>query len=247
MATDRPTPTAPSRPAPAVRFGHRVEDGVAQPYLLIEPPTPARAIASGPYGGGIGPCAWVLNAKVSKHYRRDDPDRHLDELRRMLGLPADGVGLLTAAEIGRAEPVTDSGVHVVATVGLTFPTWAADIGPRGGEPIPSRDDPNDPVAVVAAPTPGTINVVAWVPAPLADAALVNLVATVTEAKVQALGDAGVPGTGTATDAVVVACPTADARPGADVDVEPYGGPRSRWGAPLARATYRAVLDGARSW
>ncbi len=220
---------------------------MVQPYLLLRPPAPAVAIASAPYGGGVGPCAWVLNAKVSKHYRRDDPVEHLDELRLALGLGPDGAGLLTAAKVDRATRGRDAGVEVTATVGLTFPTWAADIGPRGSVPVPFRDDPLDPVAVVAAPGApgavppvGTINVVAWVPQRLSDAALVNTVATVTEAKVQALGDAGIPGTGTATDAVVVLCP-------AEGSAEPYGGPRSRWGGPLARAVYQAVVAGARAW
>jgi adenosylcobinamide amidohydrolase len=85
---------------------------------------------------------------------------------------------------------------------------------------------------------GTINVLAVVPAALEDAALVNAVVTVTEAKVQALLEVGVDGTGTASDAVCVASVEAGA-------AEPYGGPRSRWGAPLARAVHRAVLRGAR--
>jgi adenosylcobinamide amidohydrolase len=81
---------------------------------------------------------------------------------------------------------------------------------------------------------GTVNIVAWVPVGLSDAALVNAVGTVTEAKAQALWELGLPATGTATDAVVVLCPPDGPR-------EAYGGPRSRWGAPLARATRDAVV------
>ena len=61
--------------------------------------------------------------------------------------------------------------------------------------------------------------------------------TATEAKAQALVEAGVPGTGTASDAVVVCCP-----PGG---TEPYGGPRSVWGARLARAGARRRARPAR--
>jgi adenosylcobinamide amidohydrolase len=64
---------------------------------------------------------------------------------------------------------------------------------------------------------------------------VNAVATATEAKVQAMIEAGVPGTGTASDAIAVCCP-----PGGR---EPYGGPRSEWGARLARAVHAAVATG----
>ena len=68
--------------------------------------------------------------------------------------------------------------------------------------------------------------------PLATA---NALVTATEAKAQALLDAGVPGTGTASDAVAICCP-----PGG---TEPYGGPRSEWGSRLARAVHGAVAAG----
>lgn len=229
--------------AGAVVCSVRLVSVADDPCLIVEPPGPAVAISSASYGGGIGPCEWVINLHVSKHYDRDDPDRHLDEARQSLGLSPIGAALMTAAKVERFTTAAEHGIEVVATVGLSFPTWAADIGPRGATPIPHRDDADDPVEVVAAPRPprpGTINLVAWVPERLSDAALVNAVATITEAKVQALGDAGIPGTGTATDAVVIMCP-------AEGDPEPYGGPRSRWGAPLARAVYRSVVEGAASW
>jgi adenosylcobinamide amidohydrolase len=86
-----------------------------------------------------------------------------------------------------------------------------------------------------------------VPQRLSDGALINAVATATEAKAQALAELGLTATGTATDAVCVLCPLTG-------PVAAYGGPRSRWGAPLARAVHRAVLDGGatnlatgRSW
>jgi histidinol-phosphate/aromatic aminotransferase/cobyric acid decarboxylase-like protein/adenosylcobinamide amidohydrolase len=87
---------------------------------------------------------------------------------------------------------------------------------------------------------GTINVVAWVPEPLADAALVNLVATIAEAKAQAFARCGVPGTGTPTDASVVCCPAGAAL---DDDAHRYGGPASTWGARVAAAALDAVAEG----
>jgi adenosylcobinamide amidohydrolase len=92
----------------------------------------------------------------------------------------------------------------------------------------------DPIE--AAPRAGTINVVAFVPAVLSDAALLNALCTITEAKSQALWLAGIEGTGTASDAVTLVCPPRG-------EVEPFGGPRSRWGAPLARAVCAAVRNG----
>ena len=57
---------------------------------------------------------------------------------------------------------------------------------------------------------------------------------------QALHEAGVRATGTASDAIVVHCPT-------DGAAETYGGPRSAFGARIARAAHAAVLTGARLW
>jgi adenosylcobinamide amidohydrolase len=85
-----------------------------------------------------------------------------------------------------------------------------------------------------------VNVVVALPEPLRDAALVNLVATIAEAKAQAFADAGVPATGTPSDAVVVWCPTG---PAPDDDRHRYGGPRSWWGSRVARATHTAISAG----
>ena len=112
-------------------------------------------------------------------------------------------------------------MQAAATVGLRVPTWAAA--------PPGRPDPEQA---------GTINVIVALPVPLTDAAFVNAVATATEAKVQAVLDAGIAGTGTATDAICVAAP---AGPGRE---EEFTGPRSVWGARIARAVHAAVRDGA---
>jgi adenosylcobinamide amidohydrolase len=65
---------------------------------------------------------------------------------------------------------------------------------------------------------------------------------VTEAKTQAVLDAGFAATGTATDAVCVAAPAA-----AEAAAENFAGPRSVWGARIARAVYAAVLEGATTY
>ncbi|NEC40088.1 adenosylcobinamide amidohydrolase, partial [Streptomyces rubrogriseus] len=58
----------------------------------------------------------------------------------------------------------------------------------------------------------------------------------TEAKVQALLDAGLDCSGTPTDAVCVAARA----PVGEAEVHAFAGPRSEWGARLARAVHRAV-------
>jgi adenosylcobinamide amidohydrolase len=184
--------------------------------------SPLLTIASAPLGGGIGRRAWVLNAQVPRDYSRTDIDDHLRAIATEHGCDGDGVGMLTAAEVARATDAAEGDVRACATVGVTAPTWAAD-----------RD------GAVAAYRPGTINIVAFVPALLDDGALVNAVMTVTEAKAQALSEHGVPGTGTASDAVCVVCEPSD---GAR---ERFAGPRSRIGAPLARVVHAAVTAGLR--
>jgi len=199
----------------------RREAGRDLAVLVWRLPVPVRAVASAPHGGGLGLRRWVVNAQVPASYGRRDPDHHLGRLGVSLGLPGRGVGMLTAADVRAHATAHDGGVGVVATVGLGHPIRAA-----------APDEPG-PVSLV-----GTVNLVAWLPERLSDAALVNAVATATEAKVQALWDLGLDATGTATDALCLLCP-ADGRPHA------FGGPRSVWGARLARAVHAAVLAGAR--
>jgi adenosylcobinamide hydrolase len=200
---------------------HRREGGHDIPLLVWRLPAPARAISSAVLGGGLGECHWVVNATVPMSYDRDDPASHLTEIARGLDLPGPGVGLLTGVDVADVVAGSDDGIRLWATVGLGAPIQASD-----------------PAAAATPPRPGTVNVVAWVPRRLSDGALVNAVATITEAKTQAIRDLGLPATGTATDAVCILCPP-------DGDPAAYGGPRSRWGEPLARAAYRAVLAGGR--
>jgi adenosylcobinamide amidohydrolase len=208
---------------PVAEFAYRDEDGRRLPVHIWRFSRPALCIASGPLGGGIAVQNWVINATVNADYGRMDPDAHLLDMARGLGLAGPGVGLLTAVDVREAVAANDDGVRVVATVGLGHPTWAA--APDGDR----RD-----------PSPGTINILAWVPVALSEAALVNAASTITEAKTQALWAYGVEATGTATDALCVACVR-------DGSGEPYGGPRSVWGARLARAAQAAVRDGTGRW
>jgi adenosylcobinamide amidohydrolase len=203
---------------------HR-QDGVLLPIALWCPGPGYRMISSGVTGGGIGPREWVLNAQVPASYSRMDPAAHLAELAAGLGLAGPGVGLLTAARVTEAVPREDDGVRVAATVGLRVPTWAAaPSGPAGPELAPAW-------------RPGTINIIVSVPVPLSDAAYVNAVMTATEAKTQAVLEAGFRATGTASDAICVAAPAAG-------EPEDFAGPRSLWGARIARAVHSAVHTGA---
>ncbi|MBV8690684.1 MAG: adenosylcobinamide amidohydrolase [Actinobacteria bacterium] len=201
------------------QIASRSEDGREMAVLVWRFRSPMRCVSTAVLGGGIGSRGWIVNAQVPSGYGRPDPDRHLLAIARGLRLTGPGVGLMTAVDVRRHRTATEGGVEVVATVGLGIPILAAA----------APDDA--PVSEV-----GTINVIALVPERLSDAALVNAATTVAEAKVQAIQEAGIPATGTPTDAVCVACPEIGTP-------QPFGGPRSAWGAPLARAVREAVLRG----
>ncbi len=195
--------------------------------LVATLPAPRRCLSSAVLGGGLVTARHWLNLQVPRDYARTDPAAHLAEVARARGLdPAEVVGMLTAADVRAAVDRAHGPARAVATVGIGQPLAAAGRRPRAVAPV------------------GTINVLVHVGVPLDDGALVAAVQTATEAKAQALADAGVgalnhpgPATGTATDAVCIAAP-----PGGGV---PFAGPATPVGAAIARAVHGAVLSGAR--
>ncbi|SME89252.1 adenosylcobinamide amidohydrolase [Streptomyces sp. Amel2xC10] len=204
----------------------RFEDGAELSALVWRAGPGWRMVSSAVLGGGLGERLWVLNAQVHHGYRRVDPAEHLQELAAAAGLTGDGVGLMTAADVEAHTRADDGGAEAVVTAGIEVRGWAAA---PAAAPAPATGP--------RAFAPGTINVVAAVPVPLSDAALVNAVATAVEAKVQALVEAGLDCSGTPTDAICVASRVP--RPGEEPHA--FAGPRSLWGARLARAVHGAVL------
>jgi adenosylcobinamide hydrolase len=193
--------------------------------LVVDLGRPHRCLSSAVLGGGLGWLRTWLCLQVGRDYARTDPDAHLAAAAAAAGLAGPVVGMMTAAPVGQHQVGRAGGASVVATVGVGHALAAAGTRPR------------------AAPAAGTINLLVVVGAPLSDAGLTGAVQTAVEAKAQALAAARVPAanaagfaTGTATDAICVACP-----PGALV---PFAGPATRVGGDLARAVYEAVLAGA---
>jgi len=256
--------TAPPQPETREDLGRAVdvelhvrdEDDLLLPFLVWRFASPMQVISSASVGGGVGARSWLINAQVKPWYDRLDLEAHIGELAHAAGLDAgQGVGMLTAANVATGFDADSEGVTVRASVGIHQPVWAAappssprhapagvvvevvepdaDVGDRGAEP---------------AERVGTINVVAFVPVPHTDAALVNLATTATEAKAQAMVEAGLEGTGTITDTVTIVTPLPSAldRGSSDGALALFGGPRSMWGAPLARAVHAAVAAGIRN-
>lgn len=205
----------------------------AAPRLTVHPgrlawsvPPGWRALSSASVGGGLVRPGWVLNVDVGGDFTRTDLEAYAAEVAGDLGLAGPGCTLLTAADVTQVEHAHAGGVEAWATVGVTRPTWPV----RPGRRHPPAAGPPDP------PAPGTINIVVSLPAPLSAAALVQAVGTATEAKAQVLVQAGVPGTGTASDALVILTP-------ATADRVPFAGVRSSWGERVARAVHAAVAAG----
>jgi adenosylcobinamide hydrolase len=202
-----------------------VEPVLAGGLLRVDLGREYRCLASSVLGGGLGAVRTWVDLQVPPDYARTDPAAHLAEVTA--GFPGPVVGMLTAAPVDRFQDVTVGSARVFATVGLGYPIAAA--GRR-----------------VVGPPQGTINLLVVTDAALTDAGLVGALQTAVEAKVQALADAGIEAsnhaglaTGTASDAVVVACV-----PGAFVD---FAGPATRAGSELARAVHRAVYAGCKAW
>jgi adenosylcobinamide amidohydrolase len=194
---------------------------------------PARICAStGPLGGGVGRRDGIVNLQVASGYAGLDPAA---DLRAALppGM-ARPVGMMTAAAVDQVKVAQAGRARAWATVGLSHPRRAAAT-------------PSSPRLSGHPPPAGTVNIVVLVERRVSQAALLNLLTTATEAKCQALYDAGVsgeegdgPATGTATDAVCIGVL-------ADGPVEPFGGPLSPAGGDVAEAVFAAVVAGARAW
>jgi adenosylcobinamide hydrolase len=180
-----------------------------------------RGISSAVLGGGFGELHTWLNIQVDPGYARADPELHLRDEAERRGLRAPVVGMMTAADVSAYEVARRRDAWAVATVGVSHPLAAA--GRRA----------------FAAPRVGTINLLVVSERPLVDAALVGATQTATEAKAQALADAGVrarnhrgAATGTATDSICVAAPFGLGLP--------FAGPATEVGAAVAHSVYAAI-------
>jgi iron complex transport system ATP-binding protein len=199
--------------------------------VVVRADEPLTVLSSAVVGGGFGMVRVIMNVHVSRSFRCEDSETVLAEYARRRGLDPPWVGLLTAAWTEKAELASETcgslTAVAIATVGLSNV-----VGAGRGLPV--------------AWAPSTINTIVVVDAAPEPAALVNLVATMTEVKTLALAEAGVraadggPASGTSTDAVVVAA--TGRGPGAR-----FGGPLSEVGALAARVAKRSLEAGIRRW
>lgn len=193
--------------------------------LVFESDEPLGIASTAVLGGGFTTGRCIVSIKVPSGYARDDPVEDIRQAARAAGFEPD-VGLMTAVDLEhvRVAAAAAGGVTAVAavTAGVKRP-WAAGSS-RG--PHPSA---------------GTINAVTVLDRNLAPAAALNVLATVTEAKVLALFEAGVKApegeqaSGTATDAVVIGWRLSG-------PLHPFGGPATAPGWAAAAAVRQAMRE-----
>lgn len=201
------------------------------------------SISSAVIGGGLSPKRYFVNRQVEPGYYTDHP---ADEAVSFLTgtFPAyltsdsgEWLALMTAALVCDASWVRLSSegrqALVIVTAGVSN-ACAAGITPHC-------------LLDTVTPTPGTINIMAFLSHALPPGALVNAVQTVTEAKTQTLREleikcpaTGAYASGTTTDALVIAA--AQQTPAA-----PYAGPGTLTGYLLALGVRQGLTQALRRY
>jgi len=213
----------------------RIADGA----LIVHGHGPFVTLSSALLGGGLQQKRHLVNAQVAHGYRSHDPVADLEAHVARLGLPlGDTVGMMTAANVERVVEGYAYGDQFRLQVYVT-----AGVGNAARAGTARKTYPGY--------LPGTINIIAVLDARLTEAAMVNAVLTVTEAKTAALQDLGVPdalhldkgATGTTTDAVVIAVTQESAYTG----VHQYAGVATELGNALATTVHQSLLIALETW
>ncbi len=159
-----------------------------------------------------------------------DAIRHVEGRMAQAGLP-DAVALMTSRNIRRHHlaqvTADDTTATCLATVGLSN---SERVGQRLSEPVR---------------LPSTINTLVHASRPLSEAAFLEAMSIVTQARTTAVLDSGVRRggvavTGTGTDCVVIAAPNGAGE-------AQFAGLHTSVGEAVGAATYRAVAAGIETW
>ncbi len=194
--------------------------------------TPHRLLSSALHGGGLT----VAQDVVWTYFRNTDLPLGADPLALLTarlseaGL-TDAVAMMTSRDLTHVHTATaeSEGIRAeaVATVGLSNALRVGD--PPGFAPL------------------GTINLLIRLSAPLTDAALVEAICVVAEARTAAVSAAswpsrrtGEPATGTGTDCIVVAAPLSG-------EPLPWCGKHTAAGSALGQAALSVIRDGVGTW
>lgn len=183
--------------------------------------------------GGLRETDTIIIMQVEPMYDHMDPQVDIDHVIDTLDLPKDTISFMTAAEVDRviSDVRTSYECHearAIATAGLGNQVVAGEIIEDFDTRYEiSRERCNRLMHA------GTINIIGISDVPFTDAAKVNSIIAMTEAKTAALQDLGFKETGTTSDAIAIVCP----KKGERVN---YAGTGFGIGIALARSVRDAV-------
>jgi adenosylcobinamide amidohydrolase len=207
-------------------------------HVLVAFASPRTVISSGVIGGGLTRARGIVNLRVPKHEESEQmalapPEETLAAYCRQQRWQGPMVGMMTAASMDSFRRVDRCEGQVAVTALVT--AGISNAG-RAGDPAQYRD------FCTTDPGTGTVNIILLTNAELTDAALVEAVITVTEAKAAAFENLGIrsvatgrQATGTGTDSVAVVSGSGPVR-------IQFCGKHVLLGEMLADATIRAVSD-----
>ena len=187
-------------------------------------------LSSAVYNGGNIITDSLFIMEVPKNYSSDDPRQHAEQVCEGIGLSSNSVGFMTAAEVRyvfstRTTEFSGAEAFAAVTAGLSNQVIAGEILRDWDRRSKLSRERN---RILHA---GTINIIGVSYLPMTQAAKVNILIAMTEAKTAALNSLGYRDTGTTSDAVAIASPIGNNR-------EEYAGT----GTPLGIAMARSVRD-----
>lgn len=207
-------------------------------HIHIALPTPRPALSSAVLNGGWVQADHIVNMHVPDNYKGDrtefqPPEATLADYSRALGLSGCVIGMMTAAWMSTFRQVN---LHTPPVTVTALVTAGISNAKQAGEPAEWRRVDQ------ATPAVGTINLILLTNLRLTQAAMVEAVMVVTEAKTVALGQLGItsptsgqPATGTGTDSVVIVS-------GMKPPVVRYCGKHVLLGEMMAQAAIRAITS-----
>ncbi len=164
--------------------------------------------------GGLRDVSTLLNHTVPSNFDHADPAAYIHGLLAKRGYDTNAFGLLTAVWMQDLCVLQYDYITVFVTAGVSNPN-----------PDPTK--------------PHTINIIVVSGEPLSDAALLETIITVTEAKAHALRLLGRDFTGTTSDAVIAACESGDGF------IHTYAGTFTEPGKRIYAAVLHGVMESIR--
>ena len=172
--------------------------------------------------------------QVPHDYVTEDPVADIEKIMEKHKIPSDAVGFMTAAEVKYVFSTIETEYNgmrtfAAATAGLSNQVVAGELLENWEERHKLSMERHRMLVG------GTINIIGISPVPLTDAAKINIMNPMIEAKSAALSILGYRETGTTSDAIAIVSPIGDER-------ESYAGTGMPIGISMARSVKAAVIS-----